>query len=397
MKIKFNILAKRFDIFMKNKFYFQLSSGLVFLSLISCSSISKDMDIIDTNNIINANSNNSKIVLDTQLGEKLYLKEAEKTKMIEDTILSGLKKEYQKPPVHRDVHAKHHGCVKSYFKVNNSNLPEKYRVGVFSQNKEYQSFIRFSNGNGKPKPDKEGDVRGFAIKLMGVPGKKLLENEVNEQTQDFLLINAESFFIENLEDYTDFIKATDQGLSSILKFAVLHPKVSYRIYQIFKQQITSPLETNFFSSTPYKLGTTAVKYKVSPCGSENTKISSKPSDNYLRENMSKTLKQKDACFNFYVQLNKGNFETMPIEDATKLWDAKTSPYIQVAQINIPKQEFESKEQMQFCEDLSFTPWHSLPEHKPLGATNRVRKTVYETISNYRHTQNGVQRKEPNSF
>jgi len=113
--------------------------------------------------------------------------------------------------------------------------------------------------------------------------------------------------------------------------------------------------------------------------------------------MSKTLKQKDACFNFYVQLNKGNFETMPIEDATKLWDAKTSPYIQVAQINIPKQEFESKEQMQFCEDLSFTPWHSLPEHKPLGATNRVRKTVYETISNYRHTQNGVQRKEPNSF
>jgi hypothetical protein len=34
--------------------------------------------------------------------------------------------------------------------------------------------------------------------------------------------------------------------------------------------------------------------------------------------------------------------------------------------------------------LSFTPWHALPEHKPLGSINRLRKVVYERISNTRH-------------
>ncbi len=29
-----------------------------------------------------------------------------------------------------------------------------------------------------------------------------------------------------------------------------------------------------------------------------------------------------------------------------------------------------------CEDLSFSLWHSLPEHRPLGLVNRVRKTAY---------------------
>jgi hypothetical protein len=41
----------------------------------------------------------------------------------------------------------------------------------------------------------------------------------------------------------------------------------------------------------------------------------------------------------------------------------------------------------FGERLSFTPWHALPQHRPLGAINRIRRVVHDTISNLRSELN----------
>jgi hypothetical protein len=46
------------------------------------------------------------------------------------------------------------------------------------------------------------------------------------------------------------------------------------------------------------------------------------------------------------------------------------------------------------EHLSFSPWHGLVEHEPLGGINRVRRRVYEVISARRHDKNGEPRVEP---
>jgi len=46
------------------------------------------------------------------------------------------------------------------------------------------------------------------------------------------------------------------------------------------------------------------------------------------------------------------------------------------------------------EQLSFTPWHSLPEHQPLGSINRARRVIYEAVSEFRHRINGTKRMEP---
>ena len=43
----------------------------------------------------------------------------------------------------------------------------------------------------------------------------------------------------------------------------------------------------------------------------------------------------------------------------------------------------------FCENLKFSPWHTLPEHQPLGRINRARQKIYEAVSDYRHKRNGV--------
>jgi hypothetical protein len=88
---------------------------------------------------------------------------------------------------------------------------------------------------------------------------------------------------------------------------------------------------------------------------------------------------------------------MPVEDPSVEWDEKVSPFITVATLDIPQQAFDSAPQMEYCEGLSFTPWHSLPQHQPIGGVNRIRKTVYERISTLRHEANGVPRREPSGF
>jgi len=55
----------------------------------------------------------------------------------------------------------------------------------------------------------------------------------------------------------------------------------------------------------------------------------------------------------------------------------------VATITIPRQNFDTKPRDTACELLSYSPWHALPDHKPLGAVNRMRKVIYEAISAFR--------------
>jgi hypothetical protein len=138
-----------------------------------------------------------------------------------------------------------------------------------------------------------------------------------------------------------------------------------------------------------------MKFSARPCGAASPFVETS-SPNFLRENMQKHLALGEACFDFLVQLRKGSSE-MPIEDPTLEWSEKDSPFIPVARITIPPQEFASPERLAFCENLSFTPWHAIPEHRPLGGINRVRKTVYDTISRVRHELNGDERHEPTGF
>jgi hypothetical protein len=88
---------------------------------------------------------------------------------------------------------------------------------------------------------------------------------------------------------------------------------------------------------------------------------------------------------------------MPIEDPGVEWPQAMSPFRKLATIRIPAQQFDSPGQHAFGENLSFTPWHALPEHRPLGGINRARKVVYQAISRFRHQANGQVRSEPTGW
>ncbi len=302
---------------------------------------------------------------------------------------------------HRDAHAKAHGCVKAFVEVTPDNLREEERVGVFQEAETYPAWIRFSNGSFVIQSDDVGDVRGMAIKLMGVPGEKITEKHRDQETVDFLLINGPTMFVRTPQDYVELAEKTFDG-NPVTFFLSLNPaEVKWRelsnLLGIVNKQPRNPLQARYWSTTPYKLGEAgAVKYSAKPCYGEELKgyLDSDGPD-LMRDSLGVHLTQIDGCFELMVQRQLDAAE-MPIEDATVEWDEDDSPFITVARITVPMQEFDSPEQDEFCEHLSFNPWHTLPEHRPLGNINRARRMVYDIISVVRHDLNDAEEAEPTS-
>ena len=298
----------------------------------------------------------------------------------------------------RDAHAKHHGCVDADFEVFDS-IPDEFVTGIIQPNYSYSAVIRFSNGSGKSQNDRDGDGRGLAIKLFNVPGEKILPSETSATTQDFLMINHPQFFVRNAADYVEFSEAVFGGspagffFPSILphKWRIQEMKIAKAIQNKTTQNL---LGATFFSMTPYQYGDLGVvKYRARPCAASLALPGNMKSPNFLRENLKLTLDSSSACFIFEVQKQLDPL-VQPVEDPTILWDEHLAPFVPVARIIIPSQMFENPGREDYCENLSMTPWHSLPEHRPLGGINRVRRVVYEEVSKLRHEINGVERVEP---
>jgi hypothetical protein len=301
----------------------------------------------------------------------------------------------------RDAHAKGHGCVNAKFTVRD-DVPAALRVGVFAEpGREFPAWVRYSNGAGQVQKDSKGDGRGMAIKLMGVEGDKILDDERDAGTQDFVMINYPVFFVRNAPDYVGFVDSVTKTGSPLHFFIPDALPWHWHLHEmkiglsISLQKVVDPLNIRYWSMTPYLLGSQAIKFSAAPCVQEERSPFAYPKSDpdRLRKAMTARLDREDACFDFMVQA-QGDAREMPIEDPTIEWSEKSSPFVKVARVEIPQQTFDSPDQQEFCENLSFTPWHSLPEHRPLGGINRVRRFVYQTISKLRHGLNGAPRAEP---
>lgn len=284
----------------------------------------------------------------------------------------------------RDAHPKAHGCVQGTFSVD-ANRPGSTKIGVFEKEQSFPVWVRFSNAATVGK-DRSLDARGIAIKLMNVPGKKLIAEEIDETTQDFLLVNDPVFPSRNLKQYVGLLENTPLFLAT-------HPREAALALRAVNHSIETPLEHVYFSMSSYRFGGRMAKYRVAPCEAEKFKSRDKSDENFLRKAMVEQLSTGDACLKFSVQFFVDD-DTTPIEDPSIEWKERDSLFFNVATLRIPKQVFDTPEQNKFCENLSFTPWHALPEHRPLGNLNRARLAVYQAISKARHGANGAPRAEP---
>ena len=346
----------------------------------------------------NAASSVSYPSVDAGLGEHLYPDEKPIAEELSVVIEESIRKQFSPGSARRDAHPKAHGCVKAEISILDT-LPATLAKGMFVPGTTYQAWIRFSNGSGDPtRADIKRDARGMAIKVLGVPGKKLLDDESAATTQDFIMINHPVFFATDPARYRAFLQdgKSDHFYRTLRIPFDLGAKGTLIALETRNSRISNPLQTRYWSMVPYQLGTgserQAVKYSARACSSAADPIPKHPAHDYLRDALRNTLQNGDACMEFLVQPRTS--DSMDVEDSRIEWTEAQAPFYKVATIRIGPQTFGTPGQDEFCENLSFTPWHALPEHKPLGVTNRLRKVIYDHISRVRHEMNEAKRREP---
>jgi hypothetical protein len=296
----------------------------------------------------------------------------------------------------RGGNSKTHGIVRAEFIVRD-DLPEHLRRGIFATPRTYKAWVRYSGPGPYDTPDID-DV-GFmsmAIKIMGVPGPKLMDDE--KFTQDLFGTSAPTFVTPDTRANAEL---QHWSLKNAQVFYFFNPRDSHvldTLMQLYwtKTQ-TSPLEDQYFSCVPYLLGEgQAMQYSFWTRLETKTpvpRLPFRPPDNYLREAMAATLAKQDVEFDIKIQLQTDPF-LMPIENAAVMWPPKVSPRVPAAILRIPRQTFDSPAQLAFARVLRYNPFHCIPEHRPLGNVSRARRRMYYELAQLRQKMNNVEHYEP---
>src|SRR5438874_5365303 len=296
----------------------------------------------------------------------------------------------------RGGNTKTHGIVRGEFIVHDDLAPN-LRRGIFAEPRTYRAWVRFSGPGPYVTPDID-DV-GFmsiSIKLMGVPGSKLMDEE--KFTQDMFGVSPPTFVTPDTRANAQ-LQIESVKNASIFYFLNFHRShvLDLIMQSLWIKTQSSPFEAPYFSCVPYLLGEgQAMQYSVWPKSRKRTRIPRlpfRPPDDYLRNAMVAALTAGDVEFDFRLQLQTDPF-LMPIENNGVLWPERLSPRVSVATLRLPKQKFDSPAQMEFAKRLSYNPWHTIAEHRPLGNQSRARRRMYLELSTLRHNMNNVPHYEP---
>lgn len=264
-------------------------------------------------------------------------------------------------------------CVAADFQVH-EEIPQELKHGLFSKPGTYPARLRFANASNWD--DSKKDIRGLSIRVSNVDGPVLWGEP---GFQDFIFNSYPALFVPTPEDFLSFIRARQAGQELRFFFNPLDPHLkSFLIVLKARKAHLSPLDIRYWSTVPFRLGENngmVVKYAVTPCSDYRTQQAVEAGENQLRAAIKAHLQRASSRFHFGVQVQK-NPKSMPIEDASVIWDEDISPFQTVATLTINPQTFDDPDSLAACERSSFNPWQSLAAHEPLGRMNAVRKAVY---------------------
>lgn len=291
--------------------------------------------------------------------------------------------DYAKGGTLRDAHPKTLGLLRGRFRVE-PDLPETLRVGLFERPRSFDCWVRFSSSSGKVQSDAVPDARGVAVKLLAPRGKGAAAGA--ELGQDFLLLDTPVMPLGTVALFRDAVYYTIESTPLLLaaKFAATgHAGALLGLLKL-RGNPSSPLDIRYWSTTPYRFGPDrAVKYSLRPTSKHRSRKPARLGESYLSEAMQAHLDGREATFDFCVQLWRPG---MPIEDAAQRWDEAKSPFLKVATLHLPIQNFRNGRRARLAEALSFSPAHALPAHAPLGGLNRARGKIYAALARFRHAR-----------
>lgn len=257
------------------------------------------------------------------------------------------------------------------------------RAGVFANaGQAWPVYARFSNGSSRHQADAEPDVRGFAIKLVGVPGAKLIAGLEAELTQDFLFIDTPAIPFRTPDEFMRFVRAAKDGPLKLLPrlISAFGPRRALALLwrALSGAKVRSYATHTFHTAAPIAFGPSAAKLSLVPVP-DDAPMPRTSGDDYLRADLTARLKRGPLSWSLRAQLFADE-ATTPIEDAAAIWAA---PWLDLATLTLPQQDPESprgREISALVSQLSFDPWHATEAHRPLGAIMRARRVTYGASS-----------------
>ena len=169
-------------------------------------------------------------------------------------------------------------------------LPAHLRQGLFATPQTYRAWVRFSGPGPFSPPDLEDLGQcSVAIKVMGVPGPKLMPDE--SATQDLILVSPASFVTPNIRENAKMQRWV--RAKAPLGYAIA-PGDSHLLHLamqlLYSPMHSNPLEVQYYSNVPFLLGQgQAVEYSLKPTTPSRSRIPVHPTENYLRDAMVNTL------------------------------------------------------------------------------------------------------------
>jgi hypothetical protein len=269
-----------------------------------------------------------------------------------------------------------HALLRATFSVR-PDIPAELQHGVFIPGSRYAAWLRV------PNEDESGDPSGVSslgIKLerVGALGDLIdagLPDSSAAACQDFVLSSHRTFFAKDLRDYTVLrsildtrdARARARGMSV---FALRRPREALIAARRWLHGSDRPLERDYHSMTAFALGPQlAVKYCLQPLTAADA---SRP--------LGETLAQRlDPAHGESLSLEfcaiVPSRDVLPVEDPRIDWETAGANRIVIARIDVERQDLRSPERLQLADSLTFTPWHTLEAHRPLGGFNRARLEI----------------------
>jgi hypothetical protein len=323
--------------------------------------------------------------------ERLLQDEDRLVQEVIDEIALFMRENWLPGAVQRFGNTKTYGVLRAEFTVRD-DVPERLRHGLFAAPGVYPAWVRFSGPGPYAPPDLEDFGQcSVGIKVLGVPGPKLMEDE--QGSQDLILVTPAAFVTPNIKENAKMQRWV--RAKAPLGYA-FNPKhwIHLVMQLLYSPMHANPIEDRYYSNVPFLLGQgQAVQYSLKPQQAGRSRIPVHARENYLREAIAATLAEGDWVMDFMVQVQT-DAHRMPIENACVHWPEKLSPYVPVAELRLVRQRFDSDAQLRFADALRYNPWHSLPEHQPLGNSNRARRTMYYELAKLRQRMNDTQHVEP---
>jgi hypothetical protein len=275
----------------------------------------------------------------------------------------------------RGLHAKSHAGLRARLRVL-PELPAEARVGLFAEPRELRAYVRLSNGNGAVQRDGVADLRGLAVKVLGVDGPKALGDA---RTQDFLAVDTTTFPFRSPDEFVTFVCAVAErkgALGRVVRAVGLWRAIGLfgALARTAKGGRRSLFDLAYHGLAPIAFGPHAARVAFFPLAPDEEPAPEAGDAGYLGARARARVARAPVEYELRAQFYTGR-ET-PIEDATVAWP---SPFVALARLVIDRQDASTdagKRLHDYVERLSFDPWHALAVHRPLGAVMRARKAAY---------------------